>query len=234
MASILIADDDEALLLALELALLDRGHVVTKAPDGKIALARIGEDGSLATKIDLVISDVSMPHVDGFSLTRQLRAKGRTLPIIILTSRDNELDEALGLDLGADDYVAKPFSMRVLLARVDALLRRSTVDASPPGSANLLRRGKLTLDRDRLQISYADTRLEATVSEFRLLETLVTRPGIVISRARLLEQVRGDDSFVGDRIIDTYVSRIRRKLQSVEPECDLLETVVGAGYRWRE
>jgi DNA-binding response OmpR family regulator len=233
-ARILLVDDDESLLDALAIAFADEGHAVRKAVDGTSALAAIE-----SAPPDAVVSDVNMPGVDGFTLCRKLRSAGNTVPIILLTSRDSDIDETLGLELGADDYVAKPFSVRVLLARVSALLRRNASRAATPTAASLEPRtppvtaGALCLDPDRLEGRYGGTLLSLTLTEFRLLEALARRPGIVLSRDRLLEIVRGDDSVVAGRIVDTYVRRLRRKLEALDPAFDGIETVIGAGYRYK-
>jgi DNA-binding response OmpR family regulator len=227
VARVLLIDDDLALLDVLALAFEDAGHSVVLASDGKAALGLILGDVGL----DLVISDINLPGLDGFALCRRVRAEGRTIPLILLTSRDSEVDEALGLDLGADDYVAKPFSTRVLLARVGALLRREAA-RSGGGPAPIVL-GALELDVERLQVRYRGQPVTVTLTEFRLLESLSRRPGIVMSREKLLSLARGDDSVVADRLVDTYVRRLRRKLESVDPEFGAIETVVGAGYRWK-
>ncbi len=227
MARILLIDDDASLLDMLAMAFEDAGHDVRTAADGEAGLAALADGGA-----DAVISDVNMPRLDGFSLCRRLREQGSSVPLILLTSRDNEIDEALGLELGADDYVAKPFSTRVLLARISALLRRQQARASDD-ARDVRTVGKLTLDADRLEASYAGTTIETTVTEFRLLQALTSRTGVVFSRERLLEMARGDDSVVAERIIDTYVRRLRRKLEAVDSAFDDIETVIGAGYRWR-
>jgi DNA-binding response OmpR family regulator len=236
MSRILLVDDDPSLLDALAIAFGDEGHSVTTAVDGAAALAAIERD-----RPDAVVSDVNMPGIDGFTLCRKLRSAGNTVPVILLTSRDSDIDETLGLELGADDYVAKPFNVRVLLARVSALLRRDALRARPsPGSAGAEERhapvvlGPLTLDPDRLEGHYQGQPLTLTLTEFRLLEALLRRPGLVLSRDRLLEIVRGDDSVVAGRIVDTYVRRLRRKLESIDPQFDRIETVIGAGYRYKE
>jgi DNA-binding response OmpR family regulator len=227
VAKILLVDDDTALLDVLALAFEDAGHDVARAKDGVDALAHIKR-----ARPELVVCDVMMPRLDGLALCRQLRAADDPLPIVLLTSRDTEVDEALGLELGADDYVTKPFSTRVLLARVAALLRREQARATPGKPS--LKAGKLELDADRLRVLYNSAEIAVTVTEFRLLEVLAKRPGVVFSRAQLLQLVRGDDSVVVDRIIDTYVRRLRRKLEGVDAAFSAIETVVGAGYRWRE
>ena len=182
---------------------------------------------------DLVVSDVNMPIRDGFWLCKELRTRGSTVPIILLTARDNEIDEALGLELGADDYVAKPFSTRVLLARVTSLLRRQELRQRRGPKAAPLTLGHLQLFADSLEVYYRGHPVTVTVTEFRLLDAIAGASGAVLSRDRLLAMVRDDNSVVAVRIIDTYVRRIRRKLEAIDPEFDEIETVVGAGYRWR-
>ncbi|HWL87685.1 MAG TPA: response regulator transcription factor, partial [Polyangiaceae bacterium] len=243
---ILLVDDDEALLDVLTMAFADAGHAVTTARDGVEGLAAAGREAP-----DAIVSDVNMPRLDGFSLCRKLRAQGDAVPILLLTSRDNEIDEALGLELGADDYIAKPFSTRVLLARVTALLRRDALrrnhgdrrtegpqgdavdDGSRAGSTGRIRLGELVIDPERIEAHFRGVLLTLTLTEFRMLEAFARKPGIVLSRDRLLEIVRGDDSVVVERIIDTYVRRLRRKLEAIDPAFDAIETVVGAGYRFR-
>ncbi|MBW1878177.1 MAG: response regulator transcription factor [Deltaproteobacteria bacterium] len=228
MARVLLIDDDASLLDVLSLSFEDAGHEVLCARDGVEGLACIASEHP-----DLVVSDVNMPGLDGFSLCRRLREVGNGVPLILLTSRDHEVDEALGLELGADDYVAKPFSTRVLLARVQALIRREGARARERDEQVVRRVGALELDPARLEVRWDGHPIQVTVTEFRLLEALTTRPGVVYSRDRLLDLVRGDDSVVAIRIIDTYVRRLRRKLEAVHPEFDTIETVIGAGYRWR-
>jgi DNA-binding response OmpR family regulator len=228
MAHIVLVDDDSALLDVLKLSFEEGGYDVETASDGATALAQIRRKAP-----DLVVCDVNLPRIDGFALCRTLRAEGSPVPIILLTSRDSEIDEALGLELGADDYVTKPVRTRVLLARVAALLRRQVMRAGPPGAASLVRTGELTLDVERLESRYRDVPVTLTLTEFRLLEALARRPGIVLSRERILEIVRGDESVVAERIVDTYVRRLRRKLETIDPHFAALETVIGAGYRWR-
>jgi DNA-binding response OmpR family regulator len=228
LARILLIDDDASLLDALSIAFEDAGHEVLTAPDGLRGVERVRAD-----KPDAVISDVNMPGLDGFSLCKKLRDGGDRVPLVLLTSRDDEIDEALGLELGADDYVAKPFSTRVLLARVSALLRREALRTSPTPE-RAITKGALELFPERLEVRYGGKTVVVTVTEFRLLEAFATRAGMVLSRDRLLEIVRGDDSVVAERIIDTYVRRLRRKLESVDATFDRIETVIGAGYRWKD
>jgi DNA-binding response OmpR family regulator len=228
MATVLLVDDDRTLLSVLSMAFEDAGHRVLTAADGPSGLARAREDAP-----DAIVCDVVMPGLDGFSVCRRLREAGIAVPFVLLTSRDDELDEALGLELGADDYVAKPFSTRVLLLRVAALLKR---DALRRGGAEPRRErhGDLELSPERLEVRLRETPVEVTVSEFRLLHALAERPGVVLSREQLLAHVRDDGSVVAERIIDTWVRKLRRKLEAVDPTFDAIETVVGAGYRLRD
>ncbi len=246
MGTILLIEDDAALVDVLALAFEDAGHRVLSARDGVEGLSRIERD-----RPDLVVSDVNMPRLDGLTLCRRLREAGNAVPFILLTSRESEIDQALGLTLGADDYVVKPFSTRVLLARVAALLRRQEMrrgpaavvdDGAPPGRSRALPQtprkgiaaGGLELDPERLEARYQGAPVEVTLTEFRLLEALAGRAGAVLSRERLLGLARGDDSVVDARLVDTYVRRLRRKLEVIEPGFDGIETVIGAGYRWRD
>lgn len=229
MADILLIDDDAALLNVLALSFEDAGHAVRCASDGTDGWERITRK-----RPDLIISDVNMPGIDGFALCKKLRGANDATPLILLTSRDNEIDEALGLELGADDYVSKPFSTRVLLARVAALLRREELRGGGVEKHKRLVQGQLELDAERLEVRFAGKQITVTVTEFKLLEALARRPGILFSREKLLQLTRDDDSIVADRIIDTYVRRLRRKLEEVDTSFDRIETVVGAGYRWKE
>ena len=226
MARILLIDDDPSLLDALTLAFEDAGHQVLVARDGVSGAELVSRE-----KPALLVSDINMPRLDGFALCKKIRAEGSAIPVILLSSRDGEIDESLGLELGADDYVSKPFSTRVLLARVAALLRRTEARAAP--ERNKLEVGRLSLSPERLEVRFAGAAVEVTVTEFRLLECLARSPGVVFSRARLLEQLRGD-STVEARLVDTYVRRLRRKFEAIDSAASLIETVVGAGYRLRE
>ena len=179
MPRILLIDDDASLLDALSMAFEDAGHEVLTAPDGVRGLEAVR-----SAKPDAVVSDVNMPGLDGFSLCKKLRESGNGVPLVLLTSRDNEIDEALGLELGADDYVAKPFSTRVLLARITALLRREALRSAPEieRAAGKITQGALELFPERLEVRYATVVVTVTVTEFRLLEAMATRAGMVLSR----------------------------------------------------
>ncbi len=229
MKDVLLIEDDAALVDVLSLAFEDAGYRVGSARDGVEGLARALRDAPA-----LVVSDVNMPRLDGFSLCQRLRAAGNAVPLILLTSRDSEIDQALGLELGADDYVSKPFSTRVLLARVRALLRRQELRDAASAVRPGVVAGPLELDSDRLEARYRGVLVEVTLTELRLLEAMASRAGTVLSRDRLLGLARGEDSVVDARLVDTYVRRLRRKLEAVEPGFDRIETVIGAGYRWRD
>jgi DNA-binding response OmpR family regulator len=215
------------------LAFEDAGWVVHSAQDGLAGYATIHTQSP-----SLVISDVNMPRLDGFALCRRLRAEGNYVPFLLLTSRGDEIDEALGLELGADDYLSKPFSTRVLLARAQVLVRREQRrEGGAPSERRddtSLQQGHLELFVERILVRYRGVPVKTTLTEFRLVEALARRPGRVLSRDRLLEIVRGDESVVAARIVDTYVGRLRRKFEDIDPDFDRIETVVGAGYRWRD
>lgn len=229
MARILLIDDDPSLLDVLCLAFEDAGYDVVTASDGLL-----GHACALEQRPEVIVSDVNMPGIDGFTLCRRLREAGDDVPFLLLTSRDSEIDEALGFELGADDYVAKPFSTRVLLGRVGALIRRQAVRRDEPVSSPVGPRtlGSLHIDPDRIEIRWLQERITVTVTEFRLIEALTERPGIVLSRPQLLRAMRSDDSVVAERIVDTYVRRLRRKFEAADVSFDRIETVIGAGYRW--
>lgn len=229
MARVLLIDDDAALLIALTLALEDAGHSVVTASDGAAGLSLANQGAA-----ELIVSDVNMPKLDGFSLCRKLREQGSQLPVILLTSREHETDETIGLELGADDYITKPFSTRVVLARINALLRRDQLRREPRSHQATVDVGALSLSPERIELRWKGSRLVTTVTEFKLIEALSRRPGVVLSRDQLITQCRGEDTVVGDRLIDTYVRRLRRKFEAVDPSFCQIEAIVGAGYRWRE
>ena len=227
MTRILLADDEDDFRDMVAASLEAAGYDVVQASDGAEAIELL-DDG-----VDLLISDVNMPGVDGFALCREIRASGAGLPVILLTSRDSEIDEALGLDLGADDYITKPVSNRVLGARVRALLRRQAARGGEDESVRK-QHGPMRIDSERMQVWVGDAELDLTVTEFRLLACFVDHPGKVLTRDRLLRSMRDDDSFVSDRMVDSYVNRLRRKIEEFAPNLEAIETVIGMGYRLRE
>jgi two-component system OmpR family response regulator len=222
MASVLVVDDDAHIREVARFALARAGHAVELAHDGEVAYERLTRGG-----IDLVVLDVLMPELDGFALCRRLRATGR-VPIVFLSSRGEEADRVLGLDLGADDYLAKPFSPRELVARVAAVLRR-TADRQLPAAHPPLAIGAVTIDRDRHELRVGEQVLVATATELRLLASLATHRGRVLSRAQLIAAVYGDDHRISERTIDTHVRNLRAKLAAAG--ADVIETVHGVGYR---
>ena len=189
---------------------------------------------------DLAVCDIKMPRMDGLELLKRLREKS-ALPVILLTSKDEETDEALGLAMGADDYIAKPFSQRLLVARIRAILRRAELvrdeaearDEAAP-AADLIVRGRLEMDPTRHRVVWAGQPVSLTVTEFMILEALATRPGVIKSRNQLMDAAYSDDVFVDDRTIDSHIKRLRRKFRSADREFAGIETLYGAGYSFTD
>jgi len=227
MASILMVDDDAHIREVARFALARAGHAVELATDGAAAYDRVMRGG-----IELIVLDILMPELDGLALCRRLRAHGtdgaRPVAIVFLSSRGEEMDRILGLDLGADDYVTKPFSPRELVARVAAVLRRTSAE-SLPAARPVLAIGEVTIDRDRHAVEVAGTPLDVTATELRLLATLATHRGRVLSRGQLIATVYGGDHHISERTIDTHVRNLRAKL--VAAGAPVIETVHGVGYR---
>ena len=241
MADITLIDDDENIVASISMALESHGHKVRAFHDGASGLAALESDPP-----DLAILDVKMPRMDGMEVLRRLRQTS-DLPVIILTSKDEEIDEILGFNLGADDYMHKPFSQRLLIERVKAVLRRARaneegeLDPSAPvlggatgAQAKPLKRGKLTLDPARHDCLWEGRPVKLTVTEFLLLQSLAQRPGFVKSRDNLMDAAYDDQVYVDDRTIDSHVKRMRKKFRVVDPEFDAIETLYGVGYRYRE
>jgi len=229
MSRIFLVDDEESIRETVGFALGKEGYSVSLFADGAAAW-----DAFERTPPDLVIADIMMPRMDGLELCRRLRARSEELPIIFLTSRDDEFDRVLGLELGADDYLCKPFSIRELQARVKVLLRRLTLirQGAPETREELLEVGPLRLDLQRYVARWRDQPLPLTVTEFMLLRALARRPGHVKSRTQLMEDAYAQDTFVSERTIDSHIKRLRKKFSAVDPEFDRIDTVHGLGYRY--
>jgi two-component system, OmpR family, response regulator ChvI len=227
---IALVDDDRNILTSVSIALQTEGFRTRVYSDGATALKALLEDSP-----DLAVFDIKMPRMDGIELLRRLR-QSSLLPVIFLTSKDDEADEASGLAAGADDYIAKPFSQRLLIARIRALLRRAEIargDETAPSPEPLpepISRGRLTIDPARHQVLWHDTPVSLTVTEFLILESLASRPGVVKTRNQLLDAAYPDDVFVDDRTIDSHIKRLRRKFRAADPQFSAIETLYGAGY----
>jgi len=225
--TIALVDDDQNILASLSAALEDEGYSVDTYVDGMEALDGIGRK-----PVDLAILDIKMPRMDGMELLGNLRRKN-DLPVIFLTSKDDEIDEVMGLRVGADDYIKKPFSQRLLLERINALMRRRELAGQDPSEADVLRQGDLILDRTRHLCTWKETEVTLTVTEFLLVEALARRPGHVKNRDQLIDAAYGEHIYVDDRTIDSHVKRLRRKFKSVDDDFAEIETLYGVGYRYR-
>ncbi len=231
-ATIALVDDDRNILTSVSIALQAEGFVTRLYSDGETALKALIDNPP-----DIAILDIKMPRMDGLELLRRLREKSM-VPVIFLTSKDDELDEALGLAMGADDYIAKPFSQRLLIARIRAILRRTEVSvgagADEAAVDTALVRGRLAMDTARHRVTWGGATVVLTVTEFLILETLAQRPGIVKTRNQLMDAAYHDDIYVDDRTIDSHIKRVRRKFRQIDPTFDAIETLYGAGYRFSE
>jgi two-component system, OmpR family, response regulator ChvI len=233
---IALVDDDRNILTSVSIALQAEGFLTRVYTDGQTALRAFADNPP-----DLGVFDIKMPQMDGMELLRRVRETS-AMPVIFLTSKDDELDEALGLAMGADDYISKPFSQRLLIARIRALLRRQDLArgaSTAPAEAGdeevpLIERGRLVMDPARHKVLWDDKDVTLTVTEFLILEALAQRPGVVKSRNQLLDIAYQDDVYVDDRTIDSHIKRIRRKFRAVDPEFDAIETLYGVGYRFGE
>jgi len=225
--TIALVDDDQNILASLSAALEDEGYHVETYADGVEAL-----DGITRRPVDLAILDIKMPRMDGMELLSSLRQKNN-LPVIFLTSKDDEVDEVMGLRLGADDYIKKPFSQRLLLERIRAVLRRHELGGQEQPGKDVLRRGELVLDPARHLCTWGEQEVNLTVTEFLLIEALARRPGHVKNRDQLIDAAYGENIYVDDRTIDSHVKRLRRKFKQVDKEFAEIETLYGVGYRYR-
>jgi two-component system response regulator ChvI len=234
MPTIALVDDDRNILASVSIALESEGYRVQTYTDGASAL-----DGLQAAQPDLAILDIKMPRMDGMELLRRLRQK-TDLPVIFLTSKDDEIDELFGLKMGADDFIKKPFSQRLLVERVKAVLRRfQPRDAGDKKveevvAARVLDRGALSMDQERHTCTWKALPVTLTVTEFLILFALAQRPGVVKSRNALMDAAYDDQVYVDDRTIDSHIKRLRKKFKAVDDDFDMIETLYGVGYRFKE
>ena len=232
MSKIALVDDDRNILTSVSMTLEAEGFEVETYNDGQSAL-----DAFNRKLPDMAVLDIKMPRMDGMDLLQRLRQK-TSMPVIFLTSKDDEIDEVLGLRMGADDYVKKPFSQRLLVERIRALLRRQDAEASVVVAENdenkVIERGDLTMDPLRHAVKWRGKDVTLTVTEFLLLQVLAQRPGFVKSRDQLMDVAYDDQVYVDDRTIDSHIKRLRKKMRSVDQEFSAIETLYGIGYRYNE
>jgi two-component system response regulator ChvI len=231
MPTIALVDDDRNILTSVSMALEAEGYRIQTYTDGASAL-----DGLRQAQPDLAILDIKMPRMDGMELLRRVRQKS-DMPVIFLTSKDEEIDELFGLKMGADDFIRKPFSQRLLVERVKAILRRSGAkDVTPAkdADAKVLERGLLKMDPERHTVTWKGQNVVLTVTEFLILQCLAQRPGVVRSRNALMDAAYDDQVYVDDRTIDSHIKRLRKKFKAVDDSFEMIETLYGVGYRFRE
>jgi two-component system response regulator ChvI len=224
---IALVDDDRNILTSVTMALQAEGFIVSTYSNGEEALK-----GLSRTPVDLAVLDIKMPRMNGMELLKRLR-ENDDLPVIFLTSKDEEIDEMMGLRMGADDYITKPFSQHLLIERIRAVLRRKAPADGKEDSKNIIRRGELLLDHSRHLCTWQGKAINLTVTEFLLIEALARRPGHVKNRDQLIDAAYGEHIYVDDRTIDSHIKRLRRKIKSVDKEFSEIETLYGVGYRYR-
>ncbi|KUO53803.1 MAG: two-component system response regulator [Alphaproteobacteria bacterium BRH_c36] len=230
-STIALVDDERNILNSLRMALEAEGFKVRTYSDGAAALEALTEE-----PVDLGIFDIKMPRMDGMELLRRVRQIS-DMPVIFLTSKDEEIDELFGLKMGADDYIAKPFSQRLVVERVKAVLRRAGArepGAVPTEAAKVLERGMLKLDPERHTCHWDEKPVTLTVTEFLILQALAARPGVVKTRDALMDAAYDDQVYVDDRTIDSHIKRLRKKFKQVDDNFDVIETLYGVGYRFKE
>ena len=232
MPTIALVDDDRNILTSVSIALEAEGYRIMTYTDGASAL-----DGFKTSPPDLAILDIKMPRMDGMETLRRLREKS-DLPVIFLTSKDEEIDELFGLKMGADDFIRKPFSHRILIEHVKAVLRRSSInDGTVPketDATKVLERGQLRMDPERHACIWKNEPITLTVTEYLILQALAARPGVVKSRNALMDAAYDDQVYVDDRTIDSHVKRVRKKFKLVDDTFDMIDTLYGVGYRFKE
>lgn len=232
MSKIALVDDDRNILTSVSIALEAEGYQTSTYSDGVSALQGLEDNPP-----DMAIFDIKMPRMDGMELLRRLRQKSN-LPVIFLTSKDDEIDELFGLKMGADDFIRKPFSQRLLIERVKTVLRRSSQREAPEAQdsepSQVIERGKLLMDPDRHSCTWGGKQVVLTVTEFLILQSLALRPGIVKSRDALMDAAYDDQVYVDDRTIDSHIKRLRKKFKVVDDDFDAIDTLYGVGYRFKE
>ncbi len=228
--TIALVDDDRNILTSVSIALEAEGFKVRTYADGSEALR-----GIQSQPVDIAVLDIKMPRMDGMELLNRLR-EGSPLPVIFLTSKDDEIDEVVGLRMGADDYITKPFSQRLLIERIRAVLRRERLahKGEEEGGEQAILRGPLMLDPSRHQCTWHGREVNLTVTEFLILKALALRPGHVKSRDQLMDAAYGESIYVDDRTIDSHIKRLRKKFKAVDPAFAQIETLYGVGYRYRD
>ena len=224
--TIALVDDDQNILASLSAALSDEGYTVETFTDGAEAL-----EGLSRRPADLAILDIKMPRMDGMELLSELRRRD-SLPVIFLTSKDDEVDEIMGLRLGADDYIKKPFSQRLLMERIRAVLRRHETGGRDDTNNEVMRRGELVLDPARHLCTWKGDEVNLTVTEFLIVESLARHPGHVKNRDQLIDAAYGENIYVDDRTIDSHIKRLRRKFREANKDFTAIETLYGVGYRY--
>ena len=229
MAEIVLVDDDANILASVRIALEADGFRVRSYTDGHSALAALENQPA-----DIGVFDIKMPRMDGLELLRKLR-QNSAMPVVFLTSKDDEIDEVFGLKMGADDYITKPFSQRLLIERIRAVLRRSAARADTPAAASksTISQGHLHLDHERHDCLWKNRPVNLTVTEFLIIDALAQRPGVVKSRESLMDAAYDDQIYVDDRTIDSHIKRLRRKFRAVDASFNAIETLYGVGYRYK-
>ncbi len=226
---IALVEDDRNILTSVSIALESEGFSVDTYTDGDDALRGLSQK-----PVDLAILDIKMPRMDGMELLLKIRKKS-VMPIIFLTSKDDEVDELLGLRMGADDYIKKPFSQRLLIERIKALLRRRELEENANNGDdenNAIFRDDLMMDQSRHECTWKGNPLNLTVTEFLLLKSLAYRPGLVKNRDQLIDTAYGENIYVDDRTIDSHIKRLRKKFRAIDPNFSQIETLYGVGYRY--
>lgn len=228
--TIALVDDDRNILASVTMALEAEGFTVQTYNDGEAALT-----GLLESPPQLVVLDIKMPRMDGMEVLTRLREKSK-IPVIFLTSKDDEVDEVIGLRMGADDYIKKPFSQRLLIERIKTLLRRHGVNEAPEAQkpAEMIVRGHLRLDDARHLCTWKNEPISLTVTEYLLLKALAERPGHVRNRDQLIDMAYGENIYIDDRTVDSHIKRVRKKFKELDPEFNHIETLYGVGYRYKE